>query len=168
MFAGGNAVKRLGLQQRRHPVAGHVEAVAAQFGDFVLAGLIPGQQHVEQIAVDHDVFEVDRGARGEFSRQTRRERRARFRGAGAYRCRWCGRRRAARPARDQVEGALVGVAFLEQHAAGGQFANRGSCGQARAGFPPSVRRAARRSSVPRDRAVVHPSSNSPPPMVSTL
>ena len=69
---GRDAMEGLGLQQRRHPIAGDAEAVAVQLGDLVLAGLVPGQQHVEQVAVDHDVREVVDRARGEFARQARR------------------------------------------------------------------------------------------------
>ena len=129
MFAGGNAVKRLGLQQRRHPVAGHIEAVAAQLGDFVLAGLIPGQQHVEQIAVDHDVFEIDRRAGSKFSRQTGRKRGTRFRGAGADGADELVVRPQLDAARDQVKGALVGVAFLEQDPSRSEVTNVGLAGE---------------------------------------
>ncbi len=163
-----DAVKRLGLQQRGHPIAGHIEAVAAQFRHLVLPGLVPGQQHVEQIAVDHDVFEIDRGPRGKFSRQTRGERRARFGGPGAYRADDAIVGAQLDLSGDQIESALIGIAFLEQQRARRPIRGPGSCGRARAGSRPSGRRAARRSLSTARSSGRSSIENSSAPMPSTL
>ena len=91
--------------------------VPSQLVHFVGAGLVPGEHHVEQVAVDGDV--IVRGsarARVVAARQgpARCGLRA-FGGAAAQRGRAL--RRYRRPrwfAADQVISALVGVAFLEQ------------------------------------------------------
>ena len=115
---GRNAMKCLGLQQRGHPIAGHVQSVAAQFSHFVLAGLIPGQQHVEQITVDHDVFKIHSRACREFPRQPRGQRRPGFRTARTNRADYFVIGTQLDLPRNQVEGALVGIALFEQYPPG--------------------------------------------------
>ncbi len=57
---------------------------ALQLADFVGAGLVPGEHHVEQVAVDREVLDLVGGdARGAAARQDRRERIARIGRAAA-------------------------------------------------------------------------------------
>ena len=115
-------MQRLGLQQRRHPVIRRGFFVLFELVDFVGPGLIPGQHHIEHVAVDGQVLDtLGEHARAVSARQTRRDWIACFWCAAANHHDGAPFMEELHDAAHEVVGALVRVAFLEQHASGGEL-----------------------------------------------
>jgi len=106
-----------GMQQRGHPVvaAGRAE-VRLDLGHLVGAGLVPGDHHVEQVAVDREILDGIDGARRHAPRRLGRQRYTGLgRAALEHRHRVLALAQLQHP-RDEPQRALGRVAVLEENA----------------------------------------------------
>ena len=127
---GRNPLHGPALQQRGHPVIalGALE-LGLQVGHFVGAGLVPGDHHIEQFAVDGEVFHVVHGARGDLARQLAGQRIARLGRAALDHADGALVLAQLDGAGNDPDGALLGVTLLEEQAAGIHFPNENLAGQ---------------------------------------
>ncbi len=123
------------MQKRRHPVVAFgVLELRLQLGNFVGAGLVPGDHDVEQFAIDRQVLHLVHGARGELARRLVGERVARLGSAAADHTGGVLVLAQLDRAGDDPDHALVLVALLEQQAARIDFPNEHLAGDGREVF----------------------------------
>ena len=158
-------MKGLGLQQRGHPVAGDVRArrscsSATSYWPVWSQVSSTSSRSLSIMMYARSLC----GTRREFARQARGERGARLGAAGANDADDALVGAQLDAAGDQIEGALVGVAFLEQHAAGIQLAELRLAGERVQVLRLQSVEGREVSQYCESRPVVHPSSNSPAPL----
>ena len=114
-----------GLQQDRHPVTGLDRGIGGDLVDLVGSGLIPGQQHVQQVAVDDQELAIgDRGG-AEAARVTGGDGVLGLGAATAHPRNDRSARTQLDVAADQVVRPFVGFAFVEQWPAGRDLSTGG-------------------------------------------
>ena len=106
-----------------------------QFADLVAAGLIPGDHDVEQVGVDGQVVDVLDGARGDLARHALVQRGARIAAAAFDHADGAAVFAELDHSADDPDGALVGIALLEERAAGGDLLDGDFLGERVQVFP---------------------------------
>jgi hypothetical protein len=126
-------MKRLGLQQRRHPVVtaagAFVFELRLELGYFVGSRLVPRDHDVEQLAIDREIADLFSRPGGHLSWDLRIKRRTGLARTAAHHGDRAPGFAHFEHAGDEPDGALVSVAFLEQGATRGQLADADFLGE---------------------------------------